>query len=188
MLNLTRYLNVKNLFRTCVTVLALTLAACSTHGPRTVSISEADIQTRLAEKLGVPITLLKVFDMQLSNPLVKLDATTNRLSTQLDANIKNPFGDAIKGQARISGLPRYDAATNSVVLSQIKIESLNLDGLDSKSNEFLNALTRQLDSETLQDIPLYTLKADDLKMGNPTYQPSDFKVQGNQLQVTLTPQ
>ena len=60
-------------------MLVVIIIGCSTLGHRTVSISEDEIQTRLAEKLSLPITLLKVFDVQLSNPLVKLDAASNRL-------------------------------------------------------------------------------------------------------------
>lgn len=178
----------KNLRQSCLIILLLMLAACSTFGTRTVSISEAEIQTKLAEQLSAPITLLKLFDVQLSNPLVKLEGGTNRMSTQLDANVQNPFGKAFKGQARISGLPRFDAATNSVVLSEVKIVSLKFDGLDSKYTDVLTALSKAISNDMLQDIPLYTLKPNDLKNGSTTYQPSDFKVSGKQLQVTLTPQ
>lgn len=169
-------------------MLVVIIIGCSTLGHRTVSISEDEIQTRLAEKLSLPITLLKVFDVQLSNPLVKLDAASNRLYTKMDAELKNPLGKSIKGQAQISGLPRFDAATLSIVLSEVKIESLYLQGLDSKYNELFTALTKQLGNAVLQEIPLYTLKADDLKRGNSHYLPTEFKVVNNKLQVTLVPQ
>ena len=92
------------------------LTSCAGLSTRAVSVSEADIQTKIAKKLSLPITPLKYFDITLSSPVVKLDGKTGRLNTTLDANVSNEFGKtALKGQLNISGTLSFDAASNTIV-------------------------------------------------------------------------
>lgn len=177
-------------FRLLAVLAALfALAGCASMGPRTVNISETEIQNKIAENLKAPMTVLKIFDVTLSNPLVKLDESTGRLTTELETNINNPLAkNALLGKIRFSGKPRFDAITSTIYLSEAKLENLDFgNSLDSKFDEFLNFMVGKFGGEMLNEIPLYTLKPGDLKVGNTTYLPSDFKVQGNGLQVTLMP-
>ena len=168
--------------------LAMVLIGCAAAAPRTVKVSEAELQSRIAETLAVPITVLKIFDISLSNPVIKLDAGTERLNAQLDTDIRNPFsGEPLSGKLNISGKLRFDAASNSVMLVDARIDNLNLNGLGGKYEGMLNMLTRKLGEEILNNIPLYTLTAEDLKVGSTEFVPRDFKVVGNDLQVTLVP-
>ena len=161
---------------------------CAAVAPRTVTVSEAELQSKIAETLAVPITLLKIFDISLSNPVIKLDAATERLNAQLDADIRNPFSGApLSGKLNISGKLRFDAASNSVMLADARIDNLKLDGLGGKYGEVLNLLASRLGEEILNNVPLYTLKAEDLKAGTTEFVPRDFKVVGNDLVVTLVP-
>lgn len=164
------------------------LTSCAGLSTRTVSVSEADIQTKIAKNLSLPITLLKYFDITLSNPVVKLDEKTGRLNTTLDANVTNEFGKTpLKGQLNISGIPRFDAASNTLMLSKTKVENFNIDGGDSQFSKLVSTFAESFGNELLKEIPLYTVKPDDLKVGNTTYAPTDFKVVGNRLVVTLKP-
>ena len=65
----------------CVLV---SLAGCAGLSDRTVNVSEVDVQNMLNKKLAVPIELLKIFDVNLSNSIVKFDQTTGRMQTTLD--------------------------------------------------------------------------------------------------------
>jgi len=168
--------------------LAMVLIGCAAVGPRTVKVTEAELQSRITETLAVPITVLKIFDISLSNPVIKLDAGTERLNAQLDTDIRNPFsGEPLSGKLNISGKLRFDAASNSIMLVDARIDNLNLNGLGGKYEGMLNMLTRKLGEEILNNIPLYTLTAEDLKVGSTEFVPRDFKVVGNDLQVTLVP-
>lgn len=168
-------------------LLTFIIAACAT-GPRTVNITESEIQAKMAEKLNTTVKLLKIFDVDLANPIVKLDPSTNRLTTKLDASIKSPFNDeTLLGNITFSGVPSFDAATQTVKLIKPKLESLNINGLGGKFGDLLKALTDSFGDEMLADIPLYALKENDLKVGNTQYQPRDFKVQDSGLLVTLVP-
>jgi len=168
-------------------VLAL-LSGCATFGDRTVNVTEAQIQQKLNEKLAVPIQLLKVFDVNLSNSIVKFDQSTGRMQTTLDTILNSPLLDkSVAGKLSISGKLRFDAATQSIVLDEPQIDRFNVDGADSKQNEMINKLTKTLGAEMLNGITLYTLKPDDLKYGGTTYSPKDIQITNKGLQLTLTP-
>ncbi len=162
------------------------VSGCASLSTRTLSVSETEIQNRIAKNLNTPITLLKVFDVTLSNPIVKLDEKTGRLNTTLDAHITNPLNKKlITGKLSISGLPRYDALSNTLMLSNTKVENLNIDGVDAQFNKLVNTLTEGFGEGALNEIPLYSVKPEDLRIGNKSFAPTEFKVIGDHLFVTL---
>jgi len=164
----------------------LTLSACAS-GPRTFSISESELQSRLARELSVPVKLLRIFDVSLSNPVIRLDDGSERLHAALDTRISSPLStETLDGKLDISGKLRFDAQTSSIMLSESRIEGFNFNGmqLDGKYTGLLNTLAE----DWLQDIPLYRLKPDDLKIGFKRYAPGDFKIIGRDLRITLLPQ
>ena len=168
----------------------LALIGCATMmGDRTVNVTGEQIAQKLNEKLALPISLLKVFDVNLTNSLVTFDKTTGRMITTMDTKFSSPLlNKSLAGQLGISGKLRFDAATSSVVLDEPKIEKLNLIGADNKYNDLFNALANTLGGEILNGLTLYTVKPDDLKFGGTTYSPKDLVVTDSGLQLTLTPQ
>jgi len=158
-------------------------------GDRTVNVSSADIQEKLNEKLAIPISLLKVFDVNLSNAQVSFDESSGRMHTTLDAELSSAiFGQALTGDLGLSGKLRFDAATSSVVLDEPAIEQLNLGQASKKYNELLSALAQTVGGEMLDGLTLYTIKPEELKVAGTQYMPTDMAVEGNGLQITLSPQ
>jgi len=76
------------------------------------------------------------------------------------------------------------------MLSESRVEKLDIQGmeLDDKHNELLNLLAAKLGAELLSNVPLHTFKPDDLKIGNRRYLPTDFRIVGHDLKITLSPQ
>jgi hypothetical protein len=171
---------------TCL--IAVFLSGCAMMGNRTVNISEAQLQNRLNEHLAVPFSLLKIFDVNLSNSTVKFDSKTGRMVTSLDTSLTSALSNKVlAGKLDISGKLRFDATTNSVVLDDPKVESLNLDGLGSKYGEFFNLIAQKLGGEMLNGLPLYTVKPQDLSVGSTQYSPKDMQITDKGLQITLSP-
>jgi hypothetical protein len=161
---------------------------CAMLSDRTVNISEAQLQKKLNERLAIPISLLKIFDVSLSNSTVKFDSKTGRMMTSLDTCLTSILSNKVlAGKLDISGKLRFDTATNSVVLDDPKVESLNLDGLGSQYGEFLNVIAKKLGGEMLNGLPLYTVKPEDLKVGSTQYNPKDMQITDKGLQITLSP-
>lgn len=164
------------------------LVGCASMGDRTVNVSEADIQHMLNKKLEVPMQLLKIFDVNLSSSAVKFDQQTGRMHTTLDTALSSKlFNENLAGQLGISGKLRFDAATQSIVLDDPKIEQVNIAGADSKYNALLNALAQTVGGQMLNGLTLYQVKEQDLKLGGTAYTPKDMRITGNSLQITLSP-
>lgn len=168
--------------------LMLVLSGCASLGDRTVNVTEADVQNMLNKKLEVPIQLLKIFDVSLSNSVVKFDKQTGRMQTTLDTLLDSKlFGKSITGKLGISGKLRFDAASQSIVLDEPAVEQFNLDGAGEKYNEIFNSLAKTVGGEMLNGMALYTVKPEDLKFGGATYAPKDMQVTDQGLQITLSP-
>jgi Protein of unknown function (DUF1439) len=166
------------------------LAACATlGGDRTVNVTGDQIAQKLNEKLALPISLLKVFDVNLSNSVVTFDKASGRMITTMDSKLSSQLLDkSLAGKLGISGKLRFDAATNAVVLDEPKIENVSFDGADGKFNDLFNALAKAVGGEMLNGLTLYKVKPEDLKFGGTSYSPKDMVVTDNGLQLTLTPQ
>lgn len=167
----------------------LALAGCATMmGDRTVKVSEAEIQQKLNEKFSVPISLLKVFDVNLSNALVTFDKETGRMHTKLDTKLSSAlFNESASGELGISGKLRFDAATNAIVLDEPKIEQFAFDGASDQYNDLLNALAGKLGGDLLNGMTLYKVKPEELKFGGTQYRPKEMTVTDDGLQLTFSP-
>jgi hypothetical protein len=171
-----------------ILLIALLVIGCAMMGDRTVNITEAQLQKKLNERLAIPISLLKIFDVNLSNSTVKFDSKTGRMVTSLDTSLTSILSDKVlAGKLDISGKLRFDVATNSIVIEDPKVESLNLDGLGSKYGEFFNLIAQKLGGEMLNGLPLYTVKPEDLTIGSTQYNPKDMQITDKGLQITLSP-
>lgn len=170
----------------CLCVLS---TACAVMGDKTVRVTEAQIQQKLNERLAVPFSLLKIFDVNLSNALVTFDKTTGRMYTTFDTRLSSALLDeAYAGKLGLSGKLRFDAPTQAVVLDETEIDKFELDGMQAKQADMLNALAKKLGSQMLNGLPLYTVKPEDLTIGNRHYQPKEMLVTDKGLQITLSPQ
>ena len=171
-------------------LIALLIAGCATMmGDRTVNVTGDQIAQKLNEKLALPISLLKVFDVNLSNSIVTFDKASGRMTTTMDTKLSSQLLDKnLAGKLGISGKLRFDAGTSTVVLDEPKIESFNFDGAGGKYNDLINAFTKTIGGEMLNGLTLYTVKPEDLKIGNTLYSPKEMVVTDKGLQLTLTPQ
>ncbi|HQO15789.1 MAG TPA: DUF1439 domain-containing protein [Methylotenera sp.] len=171
-----------------IVLIVLSFIGCAGLGDRTVNVTEADVQNMLNKKLAVPIQLLKIFDVNLSNSIVKFDQTTGRMQTTLDTVLNSEIlGKSLTGKLGISGKLRFDAATQSIVLDDPSVDMFNIDGADNKYNEILNSLAKTVGGQMLNGMALYTVKPEDLKFGGTTYAPKDMLVTDKGLQITLSP-
>lgn len=166
------------------------LFGCTTMmGDRTVNVTEAEIQQTLDERLAIPISLLKVFDVNLSHSLVTFDTETGRMHTTMDTNLSSAlFNENVAGKLSISGKLHFDATTSSIVLVEPKVEAFNLDGANDKHNDLLNALAKPIGGQLLNGLVLYKVKPEDLTVGNTQYSPKSMVVTEQGLQLTLSPQ
>ncbi|MFV1921489.1 MAG: DUF1439 domain-containing protein [Methylotenera sp.] len=167
----------------------LAVYSCATVlGDRTVKVSETEIQQKLNEKFAIPISLLKVFDVNLSNAIVTFDKDTGRMYTKLDTKLSSVlFNDSATGELDISGKLRFDAATNAIVMDEPKIEQFVFDGASDQYNDLLNALAGKLGGDLLNGMTLYKVKPEELNFAGTQYTPKEMTVTDDGLQLTFSP-
>lgn len=167
----------------------MALTACAGLGQRSVTITQSELQNKIAEQLELPISVLQIFDIRLSNPVLRLDAGSDRLYADMDTGMVNPLnGQALLGKLSISGKLRFDESDNAIKLSESRVENLSIPGLDGRYDKLIAAMTSRIGAEILNNTPLYTLTPETLYLGGTHYVPKEFKVMGNSLRVTLVPQ
>lgn len=166
----------------------ITFTGCATLNDRSVNVTEAQLQQKINERLAIPISLLKIFDVSLSNSSVKFDKQTGRMQTTLDTNVKSLLSDkVIAGKLDISGKLRFDVTTSSIVLDEPKVESLNLNGSGGKYGDLINVLAQKLGGDLLNGMTLYTIKPEDLNYRGTQYNPKDLQVTDRGLQMMFSP-
>lgn len=169
--------------------LALLLSACATMGDQKVLISEALVQQKLNERLSVPIALLKIFNLQLSNTQVSFDETTNRMQVALDSELSSSlFKDHYTGNAVISGRVDYDPQRQAVVLKEPAVEALDFDALNTKQVDLFSAFAKTIGSEMLNGLVLYKVDPADLNVNGTHYVPKSLDMTAQGLQITLSPE
>jgi hypothetical protein len=168
----------------------LLLSQCATlMGERTVRMSASQIQQKLNHKLEQPFTVMRVFHVQLSNAVVTLDPATNRIHTTMDTSIASDLlANTATGKASLSGLLKYDAARNAVILDQPAVDAIQLDGANSQWSSVAQKLAKEIGSKWLSQVVLYEVKPEELTYGGTHYQPTDLRMTADEVQVTLKPQ
>lgn len=180
-----------HLFKTSffILLLSLLLPGCASMGERKVNMSTAQLQQKLNSKLTKPLTVLKVFHVQLSNALVSMDPASGRIHALMDTSVQSDLlANTASGKLGVSGLIKFDQARNAVVLDQPAVDSFQLDDANSEWSGLVQQLAKEMGGKWLNQLVLYEVKPEELSHGGQRYQPSDLKVTADGLQVTLKPQ
>jgi hypothetical protein len=179
-----RFLSLLTLF---LMALFPVITGCAGLVEHTVNLTALQLQEKLEQRLEMPITVLKIFRVQLSQPVITFNGTTERLHARVNAGVTSIFGgNPLQGTAMISGKLRFDANRQAVLLVESQIESLNIVGLE-RASEVASFLANDLSAEVLHDVPLYTLKPDDLKFAGIRFKPKSLQVTNDGLKVLLSP-
>jgi hypothetical protein len=181
-------MRIKAKFLSLIFPIIFIFSGCAGFSNKTVYISEQQIQTKLNEKLVIPLSLLKVFDLSLSNANVKFDHATGRMHTTFDTQLMNQLtGKKMAGKLAVSGNLQLDTVSNSVILNDAEVDDFVIDGVEPKYADAMTGLVKMLGSQLLNGLNLYTVKADSLKVGTTQYYPKEMKVTDRGLVVTLSP-
>jgi hypothetical protein len=107
----------------------------------------------------------------------------------MDASIGSQLlANTATGKASLSGLLKFDAARNAVILDQPAVDEIQLDGANSEWNGMLQQVTKEMGSKWLNQLVLYEVKPEELVYGGTHYQPTDLRITSDEVLVTLKPQ
>jgi hypothetical protein len=169
--------------------LAMLLAGCaSLLGPRNVEISVDRLQQAVASRFPFNNRYLELIDVRVTNPRVSLQPNTNRILTTMDASVAPPFiGKSWNGNLAISGQLRVDTVRSALVLSEPRVESLNIDGMDTRFATYFTRIAGVLAEQLIQDMPVYTFRPEEFRYGGVNFLPTKISTGTSSLVVTFEP-
>ncbi len=141
------------------------LASCAgLGGPRTVTLSQAELQTLIERQFPHQRRVLELIDVTVARPTLRLLPERNRIGTDLDLSASERLsGRTVRGSLTLDYALRYEAADASVRLSQVQVQDARLDlgsGALSPSGARVAAL---LAERLLDDFVLYRADAQRLR-------------------------
>lgn len=175
-----------------LTTLSLLLSGCAAlrPGPKTISVSEAQLAELLARQFPFNNRYLEIFDVVLSAPQLRLLPESNRLATNLSYSIGGPVLGVRKftGNINLSYGLRFEPSDQTVRLSGVRVEQFQVPGVPAMFQNQANRLGAVLAENLLHDFPLHRLKDEDLKAAQGWgYKPGAFRVVPGGLQLQLDP-
>lgn len=166
------------------------LVACATiAGPKTLTLSEADIARMLESHGPFQRRLLEVLDVRVNRPSVRVLPETNRLSTDLDVSTtERVSGKTYSGRLAVDYALRYDESVQAIRMTQVRVNKLQLDNLPSPQQAGLSRLGSLIAEQLLNDAVIYRFKPTDLRNAEGKgYKPGAVTVTSRGVEVTLVP-
>ena len=178
--------------RRAVLLAAWLLAGCAGLVPRSIVLSEPDLQAQLARRFPLQRSLLDSFDLELSDPQLRLDPQANRLSTELTLRGGDRrSGRSLQGRLALDYGLRYEPSDGSVRLVQPRVQSLQFDdapGLSSRRGESVQRIGIALAERLLDDLVLYRVPEARLQaLRSAGYRPGTLQLTPAGLEITIEP-
>jgi hypothetical protein len=143
-----------------VVAFAFVALACRSQGGSsglmTISLTQAELQARVAPKF--PVTIAKpLVTVTLENPKVLLPEGRDRIGLAVDIRVKLPLGKSVSGKAAALGVPRYDGASRAFYFADPTIETFEVEGMNPEHEQLVRSLVQAAAATTLERVPIYHL-------------------------------
>jgi hypothetical protein len=170
----------------------LALSACSSmrRGPRQVDVSERRLLDLISRQFPLKKRYLDLFEIELSDPSLRLMPEENRIGTRLNFAANSPLNRSAPwlGQMALSYGLRYEASDQTVRLDAVKLEGFDLEGVPPVYAKPLRGVGTHLAENLLQNLEVHQFKAEDLRtVEGLGYQPGVLKVVPGGLRLQLDP-
>lgn len=169
---------------------ATLLAGCAAmFGPRTVDVSQAQLEELLARRFPLTRRVLEIFDVTVSAPRLRLLPEANRIATDFDlASTDRLLRSEQRGSLALSFGLRFEPGDNTLRATQVKVERLQIDAAPAPLQRQLERLGTLFAEQALDDQVIHTLRAKDVEaVQGRGLRPSELRVTPHGLRVTLLP-
>lgn len=145
--------------------LAAGLGGCARIlGPRTVEISREELLAKLSKQFPTTKRVMNVLDVSATAPRLTLLPERNRVAAAIDLQATNVLlGQAYEGRIALSFGLRYEPKDLSIRLAEVKVVTVQVEGLPEVLQRQLTSLGAWVAEERLQDFPVYRFHPDDLR-------------------------
>ncbi len=171
-----------------VVLLGMLAACASLSGPRTVEVPLSSLQAAMEKRFPFNSRYLELFDVRLGTPRLRMQADDNRVAAGFDAAIAPLWTRrAWSGNLLLSGRLALDPSRNAVVLTDARVETLRLNGLDSETAAYVERIGGLMVEQVFEGMVLYTFRPEELRYGGWSFLPSKINTHSNGLVVTFEP-
>jgi hypothetical protein len=173
----------------CALLVCGLLTACASMvGPRTVAVPQERLQRSLDQRFPLNQRVLAVFDLQLSQPQLRMLPADDRVELALAATLSSPLmKNSTRGRLLLSGRLLLDVTRNAVYLADARVDRFSVDGLDDARQRQLAAVATTLADRVVRDLPLYSFRPEELRYAGVQFVPGDLRVTATGLSATFTP-
>jgi hypothetical protein len=169
---------------------AALLSGCAAIlGPRTVEVSQAQLEQLLARRFPVTRRVLEVFDVTVSAPRLRLLPESNRIATDFDVGSTDRLlRSQHSGALALSFGLRFEPSDNTLRVTQVRVERLQIDGVPAPLQRQFERIGTLIAEQSLDDQVIHTLRPKDVEgVQGRGYRPSELRVTPRGLLVTLLP-
>ena len=161
--------------------------SCS-MGSYDIRITNEEINTRLAAKFPLTRTYLLLFKVTLSNPHVILHDATDKVTLGIDVAVEMPSRkkrDAVSGAVTVTSGIQFNNKTGQFFLKDPVIDSLSVPEVENGRALEIKELISAALHEYLVRMPVYTLKATEVKKSIARLVIKDVRISNGVIIVTL---
>jgi hypothetical protein len=165
------------------------LASCAgLVGPRQIEIPLYKLQAGVDRRFPVNNRVLELFEIQLSQPRLTLQAGTDRVALEMDAYVAPPFmKQSWNGRLALSGRLAVDPARSAVFITDPRVERFAIDGVDEARQRQFGKVANVLMNKAMGDVPVYSFRMEDLRYAGVQFVPTRITSTANALVVTVEP-
>jgi hypothetical protein len=172
------------------TAAAALLAGCAALlGPRTVEVTQAQLEQLLARRFPLTRRVLEIFDVTVSAPRLRLLPESNRIATDFDlGSTDRLLRSQHSGALALSFGLRFEPSDNTLRVTQVRVERLQIDGAPAPLQRQFERIGTLIAEQALDDQVIHTLRPKDVEaVQGRGYRPSELRVTPRGLLVTLLP-
>jgi Protein of unknown function (DUF1439) len=158
----------------------LTGCASGMLGMGEIKFTHAELTERLARRFPLEKSVAGLIDISLTRPRVNAreeSGKESRLAATFDVQIKMTLSNkVVAGVLSMSGKPRYDVATRSIFISDVRVDSIRVDNMPDALSAALAKAASSIARDNIEDKPLRTFTEAELTRFGLTLNPQRIDV------------
>ncbi len=173
-----------------VTLAVLLAVACAVvQSPRSITLSEAELQQLVDKAFPLDRRLLDVLEVSVTRPRLRLQSDRNRIGTELQVSTRDRlFGGQWFGSLALDSGLRWEASDQTVRLAQVRVSDFRLDSGGSLARTQAERLGAVLAEKVLEDFVIYRLTPERAaRLERAGVMPGTVAVTPRGVEVTLEP-
>jgi hypothetical protein len=165
------------------------LTACNAIiGAHDINYPLSKLQASLDKKFPLNNRYLELLDVQLNRPALSLMPAQGRIACTLQFSV-GPLllGKKWQGAVNISAVPGIDMQQSAIVLDDLRIEQIQMDGINDSAAPQLRKALNFMVEQRLQHLAIHHFQPEDFSYAGIRFVPTKITPTENSLVVSFEP-